>query len=163
MAEDYFFYQGHGDYSRPTLGILWLQQLEVHILLPFLCNSKNRRLTPFLHPYRQRSARAALAPSDMQLFRRHVFHVHRDIGIKIILLYALDVVDMNAVQFCGLEPMDRGVTSGVTAAGALAVAQHFLTSAEPRVDFSSICPRERIDPWSFLLGVGSWDLLVWCH
>lgn len=78
------FYQGHGDYSRPTLGILWLQQLEVHILL---CNLKKRRLTPFLHPYRQRSARAALAPSDMQLFRRHVFHVHRDIGIKIILLY----------------------------------------------------------------------------
>ena len=71
------------------------------------------------------------------------------------IIYALDVVDMNAVQFCGLEPMDRGVTSGVTAAGALAVAQHFLTSAEPRVDFSSICPRERIDPWSFLLGVAA--------
>lgn len=34
------FYQGHGDYSHPTLGILLLQQLEVHTLLPFLCNSK---------------------------------------------------------------------------------------------------------------------------
>ncbi len=63
---------------------------------------------------------------------------------------------MNDVEFCGLERMDRSVTSGVTTAGALALAQHFLSSAEPRVDWSLACPpgvRDKLDPWSFVLGL----------
>ena len=58
-----------------------------------------------------------------------------------------------------VKRMDRGVTSGVTAAGTLALAQHFLSVAEPRVDWSLACPRDRVDPWSFLLGLTAGLLL----
>ena len=55
-----------------------------------------------------------------------------------IFIYGLDVTNCEWCSFV-VQGMDRSITSGVSAAGTLALLQHLL-SVEPKPDWISSCP-----------------------
>ena len=47
--------------------------------------------------------------------------------------------------------MDRSLTTGVSAAGSFALLQHLLAAAEPKADWTAICPSQAGVHWPSLV------------